>query len=593
MRAKKILFIMSISIFMITVTSIPSAQAQVQDIMNYNWPYMSSAMLSSHGMNSHDAMVEAGVISETLGSPSIQTYQVSNPIVLPTNISFDLLPDFIQVAYATPVQTFGADVLADSNTNNFQRDEASITVNPLNPSNLVSVSHKVLIPTFPSFEIDCEFSSSFNGGATWGSHGVLADPLFPSPSIQGDPTVATDDQGNHYYSCLGFAGGFNNIIVQKSTDGGVTWSNPATAGAAVLDDGVAGNPQVDFHDKPWITADQDPFGTSPCTGNLYLSWTEFFPFPLTDNPILFKRSTDSGVTWSSELIINPGDNQVSYPFVDPSNGDVYVVFVKFNLGAGGEGKIMIARSTNCGASFAAAVDIDDPWISRFFEFIDETADPPLVREPPEVQGCVDAQGNVLVVWRDFASSASTDSDVYYSNSLDSGATWTTPTVVNAGNPGDQFFPTIHCQSDQAHIAWGDQRFDTIPDTGLFDVFYRSVTPGLVPAFGAELRVTDSTQDATPAGSFYNFEPIAGDYFDSATNDLDFHVIWTDFRTADPSNAPGSRFVDHGDKRVFVGGTPIPIDTTTLLLAGPQMNGVWLIPVLVAAIGIGIVIARKF
>jgi len=42
----------------------------------------------------------------------------------------------------------------------------------------------------------------------------------------------------------------------------------------------------------------------------------------------------------------------------------------------------------------------------------------------------------------------------------------------------------------------------------------------------------------------------------------------------------------------VGGTMIPIDTTSLLLAGAQMNAAWLIPVIVSAIGIGIVIARK-
>jgi len=42
----------------------------------------------------------------------------------------------------------------------------------------------------------------------------------------------------------------------------------------------------------------------------------------------------------------------------------------------------------------------------------------------------------------------------------------------------------------------------------------------------------------------------------------------------------------------VGGTMIPIDSTALLLGGIQMNAAWLIPVIVAAIGIGIVIARK-
>ena len=43
----------------------------------------------------------------------------------------------------------------------------------------------------------------------------------------------------------------------------------------------------------------------------------------------------------------------------------------------------------------------------------------------------------------------------------------------------------------------------------------------------------------------------------------------------------------------VGGNLLPIDTTSLLLAGVQANALWLIPVIVSAIGIGIVIARKF
>jgi len=43
----------------------------------------------------------------------------------------------------------------------------------------------------------------------------------------------------------------------------------------------------------------------------------------------------------------------------------------------------------------------------------------------------------------------------------------------------------------------------------------------------------------------------------------------------------------------VGGYMIPVDTTTLMLAGAQNTAVWLIPVLVSAIGFGIVILRKY
>jgi len=45
--------------------------------------------------------------------------------------------------------------------------------------------------------------------------------------------------------------------------------------------------------------------------------------------------------------------------------------------------------------------------------------------------------------------------------------------------------------------------------------------------------------------------------------------------------------------LVVGGELIPLDTTMVLLAGTQTIAAWMIPVIVSAIGIGIVIARKF
>jgi len=43
----------------------------------------------------------------------------------------------------------------------------------------------------------------------------------------------------------------------------------------------------------------------------------------------------------------------------------------------------------------------------------------------------------------------------------------------------------------------------------------------------------------------------------------------------------------------VGGEIIPLDTTMILVAGAQNIAAWMIPVIISAIGIGIVIARKF
>ena len=44
--------------------------------------------------------------------------------------------------------------------------------------------------------------------------------------------------------------------------------------------------------------------------------------------------------------------------------------------------------------------------------------------------------------------------------------------------------------------------------------------------------------------------------------------------------------------INVGGELIPIDATTLILAGTQITASWMIPVIVSAVGIGLVFVRK-
>ncbi len=65
--------------------------------------------------------------------------------------------------------------------------------------------------------------------------------------------------------------------------------------------------------------------------------------------------------------------------------------------------------------------------------------------------------------------------------------------------------------------------------------------------------------------------------------LDLSTLFTDMKT-------GLKF---SDTAIGMGGETIPIDTTSLLLAGTQMTASWLVPVMVAGAGIVIVIARRF
>jgi len=69
------------------------------------------------------------------------------------------------------------------------------------------------------------------------------------------------------------------------------------------------------------------------------------------------------------------------------------------------------------------------------------------------------------------------------------------------------------------------------------------------------------------------------------------------RTSLPLNTGLSQANNFGDiliaTPILVGGEMIPLDATMVLAAGAQYTAAWMIPVLISAIGIGIVIARKF
>jgi len=61
----------------------------------------------------------------------------------------------------------------------------------------------------------------------------------------------------------------------------------------------------------------------------------------------------------------------------------------------------------------------------------------------------------------------------------------------------------------------------------------------------------------------------------------------------PDECDGSGVCVVGPSQCAVGGEIIPIGTTSLILAGTQSAFSWMIPITVSAVGIAIVIARKF
>jgi len=93
-------------------------------------------------------------------------------------------------------------------------------------------------------------------------------------------------------------------------------------------------------------------------------------------------------------------------------------------------------------------------------------------------------------------------------------------------------------------------------------------------------------DFDVAGSF-----ITGDAFTGIVNDLNGNPI------AAPVDSFATSILVADITTIavptVVGGELLPIDSTALLVAGAQMNAVWILPLIVAAAAIGIIVSRKF
>jgi hypothetical protein len=273
------------------------------------------------------------------------------------------------------------------------------------------------------------WATSTDNGATW-THGfmpkttVYASPPGPWDRIS-DPAVTYDPKHDVWMaeglSLTGTTG--EDVLVNRSTDGGLTWQNPVTA---------AHNPGT-FFDKSWISC--DTWAASPNYGNCYVEYDDAG----AGDVMKMVRSTDGGQTWSAATVSSAfglGGQPVAQP-----NGTVVVPFE-------GNG-IQALVSTDGGKTYS---------VSTISTESDHGVGGGLRTEPlPSAE--VDAAGNVYVVWQDcrFRSGCSSN-DIVMSTSSN-GKTWSSVVriPIDATNSGvDHFIPGIgvdkSTSGSSAHLA---------------------------------------------------------------------------------------------------------------------------------------------
>ena len=263
------------------------------------------------------------------------------------------------------------------------------------------------------------WARSGDAGTTWtrgflpGTTGV-ASPAGPFSAIS-DPAVAFDARhGVWLISSLGIrSNGTNQVVTSRSTNGGLTWSNPVATS-------TSGNP-----DKNWIACDNT--ASSPFYGRCYTEWDN----TSDGNRIKMQTSTDGGLTWGPAR--NTGDNATGIggqPLVRP-NGTVLVPMNNAN-----QAQIRSFRSVDGGASWRATVLVSS--VSR------HTVAGGL-RTSPLPSAEMDAAGTAYVVWQDcrFRSGCSAN-DIVMSKST-SETTWGPVTRVPidaTSSTVDHFIPGI-------------------------------------------------------------------------------------------------------------------------------------------------------
>ena len=285
---------------------------------------------------------------------------------------------------------------------------------------------------------------SFDGGTTWSAHPMPFTLCAGGDAAQGtgflrasDPWVSIGADGTVHAIGLSstgtlFASGTTSaILASRSTDGGRTWSDPATL---IRDVGGL------FDDKETLTADPND------ARFVYAAWDRIDA--QSHGPAYFARSVDGGATWEpARAIYDPGPGQQTLGNLVRVLPDGTLVDLFARLSGGEDqaasGTIAAIRSTDHGLTWSAPVQVAalTPLGAR-----DPQNGKPVRDGSDLAQMAVAPDGSLAAVWQDGRFSGTHDA-IAISRSTDGGRTWSPPLLVNADASVTAFTPQVAVRAD--------------------------------------------------------------------------------------------------------------------------------------------------
>ena len=472
------------------------------------------------------------------------------------------LGDLTQVSGPSPFAGCGSDLLRNDET------EPWVAVNPTNPNHLVAA-------WIQDLAVGIVAGVSFNAGQSWQSVVIPGLTLCSGGTFRNaaDPWVSFAPNGDVYVASLALdLGGspVRGIMVNKSTDGGLSWNPPVNL-AQTLSTAI-------FADKESITTD-------PTDPNLvYAVWTR-------DSTLqtMFTRTTDGGQTWETPRAISLVD-QLSIGdqiLVLPDGG--LVDLVGENVGkASDDFRLSVLRSSDKGVTWSGPIQgpqilpiaVTDPETGQL---VVTSADP---NEGTIVEVAVDRNtGHLYAVWEDARFSGGQHNSIAFTMSTDGGLTWSAPVKINKTPtgiaPGNQqaFLPSIAVAANGAvAVTYYDFRNNT-PATGLptdYWVIHAHPDTDLTnPAnWRNELRLTTTSFDMEKAPFVDAFRAFfVGDYVGLAAAGNDFVPIWSMPHGTDQASTFFRRIRQSGHSSLLATsiGSGAEVETLTLSQVPPLLT----------------------
>ncbi|MBW6491317.1 MAG: exo-alpha-sialidase [Lentimicrobium sp.] len=171
--------------------------------------------------------------------------------------------------------------------------------------------------------------------------------------------------------------------------------------------------------------------------NYYLAWDQW-------GDLMFRRSTNAGLTWSNKITIYSSlDNGAYYPVIASANGMVYVFYYRYTTS---NSEIFMLKSTNDGQSFGSEVQITSS-----------------IRGAQVPQ--ITASGDTLVLAYEDRD-INYDYQIYVMTSVNAGQSWSAAQKISNTNQGARWC-NIGLQGNRIIALWNDQTGSSYDHLDLF------------------------------------------------------------------------------------------------------------------------------